>query len=161
MAVVVFSLTLIEARSQSLPTDEETGKTAYKEVVELKDVNAKDLYHSGLKFYRTNFLIEDLTINDPDNYSITGPMSTSFKYLGKNMFVTFNADMQFREGRYRFNFENLKVDTNGGGIVDLDKGFPFGMAGKKKITENVETSMTAFIDELKDYIFKETSQEDW
>jgi len=147
--------------SQSLPIDDKTGKIKFQEVVELTDVDAKALYHSGLKFYRTNFLIEDLSINDPENYSIVGPMATSFRYLGKNMIVSFNSDLQFRDGRYRFVFDNIKLDTNGGGVVNLDKGFPAGMAGKKKMTENVMTSMSAVIDELKKFIESDSVQEDW
>src|SRR5690606_15632337 len=125
--LIIMTLPVI---SQSLPIDDKTGKIKFQEVVELTDVDAKALYHSGLKFYRTNFLIEDLSINDPENYSIVGPMATSFRYLGKNMIVSFNSDLQFRDGRYRFVFDNIKLDTNGGGVVNLDKGFPAGMAGK-------------------------------
>lgn len=161
LTVVTYSIFVEGVYAQTLPIDEASGRITFKEVVEAKDVTAKALYHSGLKFYRTNFLIEDLTINDPDNYSITGPMSTSFRYLGKDMIVFFNADLQFREGRYRYNFENLKVDTSGGGIVDLDKGFPFGMAGKKKITENVQSSMDEFVSRMKDFIIKDSSEDDW
>lgn len=161
LIVVAYSISVKEVCSQTLPIDETSGRITFKEVVEAKDLTAKALYHSGLKFYRTNFLIEDLSINDPENYSIVGPMATSFRYLGKDMIVSFNSDLQFRDGRYRFVFDNIKLDTNGGGVVNLDKGFPAGMAGKKKMTENVMTSMSAFIDELKKFVESDSVQEDW
>lgn len=162
--LLMFTLSVVSTSgvfSQTLPVNEESGRIEFKEVVELADVEAKALYHSGLKFYRTNFLIEDLSINDPENYSIVGPMATSFRYLGKNMIVSFNSDLQFRDGRYRFVFDNLKLDTKGGGVVDLDKGFPAGMVGRKKMTENVMVSMSAFVDELKRFIESDSVQEDW
>lgn len=146
--------------AQDLPVNNTTGKISFSEVVE-QTQGAKEIYFAGLKFYRSTFDVEKLSIQDPEQYQLYGPMQTSFTHMGKMMYVYFNGDLQFKDGRYKYELTDLVLDTNGGGVVSLDKGFPVGMVSRKKMLEKTKTAMIEFTLYMKQEIGKWLADDDW
>ncbi len=176
--ITVFSAPLF---GQTLPIDEKTGKVAYQEVVNVNiDKNSKtDLYLKGKEWIATTFKSANdvIQMDDKEGGIIIGKgvikidptcevCGASGIHKTQSGFIEFTFKIEFKDGRYRYEFTNFnhKADNSGGNLENAkpDCG---GMSMTKKAWESIkgqfDTKITEAINGLKESMLSKSSNNDW
>lgn len=159
---MIWLLTSI-VHSQELPTDSETGKIVYEEIVQAENFSKADLYSNALEWFalKYNSAIDVIQFKDENAGKIIGKGLFKIVYYTRNPSIYHTISIYTKDGRYKYVISDLSYNDNQGETFALED-FPKSWAGKKKLYIKVDEEIKLMITDLKNGMIKSnTDLNDW
>lgn len=172
--ILLFQLNSIIAQEIIFPIDENTGKIVFSEVVQVDGKSKNDLYFSARKWFVNSFKSSQnvIQLDDKDEGLIVGKANLDVRLSSKHRqnagHVSFTVKIEFKDGRYRYNFTNLwheagstkivtpgdlKLNKPGGGMLSM------GMKNWRGIKDQTNSTILLMTQELKKAMESNESQD--
>lgn len=165
----IFVLIVLILLSQSIFSQEklneilplENGNVIYTEVVEVQNVDKKELYSRAkkwivLKYKSANDVIQ---LDDKEDGTIIGKGNFNIKYYSRNPKIEHTIQIETKDGRFKYSISNFIYSDIRGDTFAIEK-FPKSWFGENKLYQALDEKTQTIIADLKKSIETE-SKDDW
>ena len=144
---------------QEIEINPETGKCFVEEVVQIENqLEADILFTKAQEWVSINYVSAQAVVQYADNNKIILKGSFSTNMFMKEGWLKHTLILQFKDGRFKYNFTDLVYTSMGTGDMAFESK---KMGFKKKIYKTTEGNILASIKSLTKYFTEEQIENNW
>lgn len=159
--ICLLALMAHETKAQTLFPHDESGQIAYAETIKVDSVLTKNqLYSRANEFFAKAFVSANNVIQyqDKDEGKIVGKGNLKIRCDGNESLLKFTISIFVKDGKYRYLINDLSHDE----LINIEEK-PKGLLKNHKanIQWNINYEMLRFSNEIKAFMSKPKSTDDW